>query len=87
MTFAQAAILKRKAGFVLKWPADFEREESVYESRQEASEAYFVQLAWDYLGSAIRDNSTEEKVALGKAIEESGVDEAGEIIWDDESEA
>lgn len=66
---------------ILKWPDDFEREESTHATLQDAKDTYFTQIAWDYLGSAIRDNSRAEKIALGKAIEEYGVDDNGEIDY------
>lgn len=36
---------------------------------------YYIQLAIDYLGSSIRDNTRDEKIAIGKMIEDG--------TWDD----
>jgi hypothetical protein len=33
------------------------------------TDEYYIQLALEYLGSAIRDNSRGEKIEIGKAIE------------------
>jgi hypothetical protein len=38
----------------------------------------YVQLAIDYLGTAIRDNSKEEKIQIGKLINEG--------LWEGEDE-
>lgn len=35
----------------------------------ELSDNYYINLAIDYLGNAIRDNTKKEKIEIGKSIE------------------
>jgi hypothetical protein len=79
-----AVITKKKEGFVVEWHDHLERNSKCLPTLQQAQDYYYAQLAYDYLGFAIRDNSREEKIRLGKAVEEYGVDEGGEIAWPDE---
>lgn len=69
-----ASIYKRKSGYTLKWPDYFERKDRIFLTLQEAKSHYYIQLAWDYLGVEIRDNSKKEKIQLGKDIEKYGID-------------
>lgn len=41
-----------------------------YEDFPEGTDRYFAQLAVDHHGSAVRDNSTAELIAIGKGLEE-----------------
>jgi len=36
-----------------------------FPSAKQAEEAYYIKLAYDYLGSAIRDNSRQDKIYHG----------------------
>lgn len=36
----------------------------------ELNDDYYVNLAKDYLGNAIRDNTKKEKIEIGKSIED-----------------
>lgn len=40
-----------------------------FSSKQEAIEGYYIKQAYSYYGSAIRDNSRDEKVAIGMKID------------------
>lgn len=48
---------------------DVDGESQKYTTRQQATEAYYIKQAYAYLGCAIRDNSKEEKIHLGKKID------------------
>ena len=37
------------------------------------SETYYIRLAEFYFGNAIRDNSREEKIAIGRGIEDGSI--------------
>lgn len=38
--------------------------------KAQLSDEYYIQQAVDYYGAAIRDNTREQKIAIGKEIEE-----------------
>jgi hypothetical protein len=46
--------------------------EGSYEDFQEGCNRYFAQLAVDHHGSAVRDNSISELIAIGKSLESEG---------------
>lgn len=69
-------VKKMNCGSILKNEADqfFHRDEDdvnskPYPSKQEAVDGYYVKQAYDHLGNAIRDNSLEEKISIGKQID------------------
>ena len=49
-----------------------------FPSKKLAEEEYYIQIAWDHKGSAIRDNSRADKIRFGKDIEEGKDDDADE---------
>jgi hypothetical protein len=78
---SDAKVISKDSGVMLRWTSDMERPDSFYSSRALATEAYFVQVAYDYFGNAIRDNSRADKIQLGKDIEKFGVDDSGAIDY------
>lgn len=41
-----------------------------YESEKTCIEEYYIKQARDHYGAAIRDNSREDKISLGKEVDE-----------------
>jgi hypothetical protein len=81
MKFDYARVIKKQKCYVLVWETNFNRQATTHNTLQDAKEQYYIFTAWDYLGSAIRDNSRQEKIVMGQAIEKHGVDDNGNIIW------
>lgn len=46
--------------------------------KAQLSDEYYIQQAVDYYGAAIRDNTREQKIAIGKEIEEGTLKEYDE---------
>ena len=51
-----------------------------FQSIQSAIDAYYINEAYSYFGSSIRDNSHNDKIKIGKSIDLYGVDEQGCLI-------
>lgn len=54
---------------------DVDGKSSPFGSLQEAEDEYYLKQAYDYLGSAIRDNSRNEKILIGKSIDNGTFDQ------------
>lgn len=83
--FDSATIRPRKIGFALVWGDYMARATTTHTTRTEAREAYYIQVAFDYLGDAIRDNTRAEKIHMGRGIERHGITESGQIDWPSKS--
>jgi len=59
---------------------DMDQVIQIYES-DSSNDEFYIQIAHDYFGTAIRDNSRESRIRIGKAIEEFGVDDSGNINY------
>ena len=73
--FNEASIHKTESGFELVYEGG--QDALVFKTQKEAEDHYYVQLAYDNMGSGIRDNSKAEKIQWGKDIEEYGTDDEG----------
>lgn len=72
----EASLKRKKNGSVeLIWDTHLGRRASLHPSSKVAREEYYIQTAYDYYGSAIRDNTREEKIQLGKHADKHGIDE------------
>lgn len=81
VTYNDAEITKKGTSFILEWNRHLERQSSNHPTLEAAEAEYYVTLAHDYLGSAIRDNSKEERMELGRSIEYYGVDDNDQIRY------
>jgi phage anti-repressor protein len=48
---------------------DVDGESQRYPTRKEATEAYYIKQAYDYMGCGIRDNTREEKIYFGRKLD------------------
>lgn len=80
LNLCEATVCKEKKGYYVVYPEYFDRKRlGPFKTIKEAKNAYMVQLAEDYIGASIRDNSIEEKIKIGESIEKNGMDENGSL--------
>lgn len=53
---------------------DVDGRSELFNSKQDAEDSYFIKQAYSYLGSAIRDNTREEKISIGKDVDKGLID-------------
>ena len=80
LEMCDASVVKKDSGFFVKYPNYFDRSPlGPFRTIKEAKERYLIQLAEDYFGSSIRDNSREDKIKMGQEIEQNGTEESGNL--------
>lgn len=72
--FEEASIYKDSKGYNLVWASHLDKKTNLYNTLSLAKQNYYIQLAYDFYGLSIRDNTFSEKIALGKRIEK-GIEE------------
>lgn len=71
--FCDGSLFQVTDGYIF---CDVDGDSKTFDSKQTAEDEYYIKQAWDHLGSAIRDNTRDQRIFMGKKIDNG--------TWDNE---